>query len=144
MMRASRQRGVALFTAIFLIAVIAIVAVAVAQVLTTQHLSSARALQTEQAYYAAQGRLDLAVAEVLDDGIDCTDLPRTEDHLGIEEVTTDCTCDTVDDGDGDEAIYTLTAGAETGSRSSGSLVRRTVRAQVNAEGSCPGEGNGDE
>jgi len=122
----AQQRGVALFTAIFLIVVIAAVAAAFAVTTTTQQLSSGRALDAEGAYAAANGRLDIAIAEVLTGG--CGTVSENDIHgYGI-----DLSCSSTDVQEGGESytIYELSVTASRGDRRSGTLVRRTVQAQV--------------
>lgn len=122
-----RQRGIALFTAIFLIVVIAAVAAAFALMTTTQQVSSARALDAEGAYAAAMGRLELAVGEAMGGGCGAVQ------EAPVAGFPTQVDCDAVDnirEGGNEYSVYTIAVTAFRGDRRSGTLVRRTVRAQV--------------
>jgi len=123
----ARQQGVALFTAIFLIVVIAAVAAAFALITTTQQTSSARALDAEAAYAAAAGRLDLAIGEVLAGG--CGNV--SEAAVSGFPMDVDCTASgPISEGGDTYQVFTLTVTTARGDRTSGTLVRRSVRAQV--------------
>lgn len=122
----TRQRGVALFTAIFLIVVIAAVAAAFALTTTTQQTASARALDAEGAYAAANGRLDIAIAQALGGG--CGDVD--DDDLHGYRIELNCESTTVNEGGEDYPIHELRVTASRGDRRSGTLVRRTVQAQI--------------
>lgn len=122
----ARQRGVALFTAIFLIVVISAVAAAFALTTTTQQLSSGRALDAAGAYAAANGRLDIAIAEVLGGG--CGSV--TDDDIHGYAIDLSCSSTDVQEGGNDYTIYEFSVTASRGDRRSGTLVRRTVQAQV--------------
>lgn len=121
----ARQRGVALFTAIFLIVVISAVAAAFALTTTTQQLSSGRALDAEGAYATANGRLDIEIANVLD-GATCEDGNDTPRGYDVEWT---CEDTSVDEGGESYTIYEISVTASRGDRRSGTLVRRTVQAQ---------------
>lgn len=123
----NQQQGVALFTAIFLIVVIAAVAAAFALTTTTQQRASARALDAEGAYAAANGRIDIAIAQVLATG-GCAD--ADDDDIHGYRISLDCSEAAVTEGGDSYTIYTLRVTAARGSRSSDTLVRRTVQAQV--------------
>lgn len=147
MSRLHRQRGVALFTAIFLIVVIAAVAAAFALITVTQQTTSARALDAEGAYAAAMGRLDIGVAGAINDG-DCPGTGDGASEQGLHGYTTVLVCggkdgfdgspDEISEGGEDYCIYRLRATAHRGDRRSGTLVRRQVQAQVvSDDASCP-------
>jgi len=122
----SRQRGVALFTAIFLIVVIAAVAAAFALTTSTHQRSSGRALDAAGAYAAANGRLDIAIAEVLDGGCAAVD----DGDIHGYSIDLSCSGTNVQEGGENYTIYEFSVTASRGDRRSGSLVRRTVQAQV--------------
>lgn len=133
----NRQRGVALFSAVFLIVVIAAVAAAFALTTTTQQRSSARALDAEGAYAAANGSLDVAIALVLNGDGGCGSFD--EDDLPDQGYDLDLDCEpppdeedesTIQEGGEEYLIYELKVTASRGDRRSGTLVRRTVQAQV--------------
>lgn len=122
-----RQSGVALFTVIFLLVVIALVAGMVAMVTTTQQLSSARTLDAERAYYAALGQLDLALDDAVDNGNCPADDTRT---LAGFTTRVQCTAANVSEGGETYNVYSIEVSAFRGNRDAGTLVRRTVRAQI--------------
>jgi len=125
--RRARQQGVALFTVIFLLVVIALIAGMVAMVTTTQQLSSARSLDAERAYYAALGQLDLALDEAVDDGTCPADDSRA---LAGFRTRVQCAAASVSEGGETYNVYSIEVSAFRGSRDAGTLVRRTVRAQI--------------
>lgn len=121
-----RQRGVGLFTAIFLIVVLAALGTSVALIATSQQISSARSLNMTRAYYAARAGVEQAVAAARDD--DCEDDSRPPID-GIE-VSWTCTENSINERDDEYSIYTIRVTAVSGSKSSGTLVRRRLEVQV--------------
>lgn len=122
-----RQRGGALFVAVFLVAVVAVLAAAVSLTSVTQGLASARGLQAEQAWYAALARIETEVPGMLSSGSCPAGGPVT-----IAGFTTTLSCSQttgIREGGRDYSVFTLVATASTGSASNDSLVRRTARAQ---------------
>mgnify|MGYP005853067453 CR=1 FL=1 len=122
----SSQRGSALFVAVFLIAVVAVLAAAVALTSVTQQLGSARALQAEQAWYAAVGRIELEAPGMLTAG-SCPG-SGTQTIAGFT-TTFECSADEIDEGGMTYSVFSVSATAQRGNAASGSLVRRTARAQ---------------
>lgn len=120
----SRQRGVGLVTAIFLLVVIGALGSAAALTTVVQQAGSARALDAEGAYAAANGRLDIAIADAVNGAV-CDD--ETGELHGYEY---ELECDEVGLTEGGAIIYELRVTASRGDRRSGTLVRRTVQAQV--------------
>mgnify|MGYP006428470949 CR=1 FL=1 len=123
----SSQRGSALFVAVFLIAVVAVLAAAVALTSVTQQLGSARALQAEQAWYAAVGRIELEAPDMLATG-SCPG----GGALDIAGFTTNFECsrtEGIEEGGATYSVFSVAATAQRGNAASGSLVRRTARAQ---------------
>lgn len=132
MMQSRRQRGAALMTAIFLITVLAVLAAAVAMTAGQQQTSSAQALDQTRAYYAARGRLDIAIERVLN-GSGCGDGTGTVDLAGFttEIDSGDCAAVTgVREGGDQYDVYTITARAHRGDQASGTRVQREVRVQI--------------
>lgn len=127
----AHQTGAALFTAVFLIVVIAAVAAMVAHVAGTQQVTSGRSLDASRAYYAARARLDEAIEDALDSGAcPTTGGGSEEDFHGLTTRVEACDPDPVDEGGTSYTVFTLSASAFRGDRTSGTLVRRVVRAQV--------------
>ena len=129
-MRAHRrhQRGVALFTAIFLIVVIALVGASIALVSTTQQVSSGRSLDATGAYYAARARVEReldALVATTGSGNGCTG----NGSSAIDGYTTEivyCTAVPVAEGGDDYDVFTLRVAAYRGDRAAGTLVRREI------------------
>lgn len=126
MMKRNRQRGVALFTAIFLVAVIALVAITVALTTTTQQIGAARALEAERAYYAAMARIEMTIPDILDQQ-DCTGTGQQQ----IAGFDTELSCSRSEATEAGQTygIYLITARASRGDLQSGTLVRRSIRTQ---------------
>ena len=125
-----RQRGVALFTAVFLIVAVGLVGLSVALMSGQQQLSSAQTLDQTRAYYAARGRLDVEIANLLG-GAACGSGPATQQTtFGFTTQIDTCTSTTVNEGGSPYAIFDLSVAAWRGDLAAGTLVRRTVRARV--------------
>lgn len=130
-MNVHRQQGAALFTAIFLIVVIAVIAAMVANVATTQQITSGRSLDATRAYNAARVRLEREVASV------ATSTPpascSSTGTVSIDGFTTElltCEVTNVSEGGDNYDIFVLRTAAYRGDRTSGTLVRRELRAVV--------------
>ncbi len=123
----SSERGSALFVAVFLIAVVAVLAAAVALTSVTQQLGSARALQAEQAWYAAVGRIELQAAGLLAGDTCPAGGPQ---NIAGYTTTFECTrTGDIEEGGATYSVFSVAATAQRGNAASGSLVRRTARAQ---------------
>ena len=134
-MRGRHETGFALFTAIFLIVVLAVVATAVAVISTTQQVTSGRSLDATRAYYAARARLDREIANAVGTTPGAGDCAST--NAGIQQTirgfTTDledCSAVSVSEGGTDYEVFTLTTAAFRGNRNAGTLVRRELQAVV--------------
>ena len=121
----NRQRGVGLFTAIFLIVVLAALGTSVALIATSQQISSARSLNLTRAYYAARAGIDEAVADAR--GGTCA-----AGSTQISGIDVDWTCsgESVNERGDTYTIFTIRATAVAGSKSSGTLVRRRLEVQA--------------
>lgn len=130
-MNARRQQGAALFTAIFLIVVIAAIAAMVANIATTQQITSGRSLDATRAYNAARVRLEREIANVATSTPPAS-CPSTG-TTSIDGFTTEllaCEVTNVSEGGDDYDIFVLRTAAYRGDRTSGTLVRRELRAVV--------------
>ncbi len=124
----STQRGSALFVGVFLIAVVAVLAVAVALTTVTQQTGAARAFEAEQAWYAAVGRIEAEAPGIIAVGA-CPGGGGQE----IAGFTTTLNCaqsGIVQEGGQSYTVFSLVATAERGSAAAGNLVRRTARVQL--------------
>lgn len=126
-----RQRGVALFTAVFLLVAVGTLAVVVGLISGQQHLSSVQTLEQTRAYFAARGRLDREIADLLDGGT-CPSLPdrNNDDLAGFTTELDACESTTVNEGGTDYQIHEIDVRAHRGQARAGSLVQRSVRVQV--------------
>ena len=131
-MKARRQRGAALFTAIFLIVVIAGVPAMVADLAATQQVTSGRALDATRAYHAARTRLDREIGTVAASTPPGASCPSTG-AVVIDGFTTEllsCDVTTVTEGGTNYDIFILRTAAYGGDRTGGTLVRRELRAML--------------
>lgn len=126
-MNRSRNTGVALFTVIFLIVVLASLGITVTLITTTQQVSSAQALEATRAYYAARARLEQEI-DIAVGGGGCSG----NGDQTTQGFTTTFTCSSVavQEGGASYNVVTMTVTAHRGSRDAGTRVRRVVRAQV--------------
>ena len=120
-----RQTGVGLFTAIFLIVVLAALGTSVALIATSQQISSARSLNMTRAYYAARAGVEEAVADARNGT--CASGGKT---LGGINVNWTCTSTSINERGDTYTIYTIQVTGVSGSKSSGTLVRRRLEVQV--------------
>ncbi|MEX2575961.1 MAG: hypothetical protein WD382_04865 [Halofilum sp. (in: g-proteobacteria)] len=127
-----RQRGAALFTAIFLMVVLGGLATTVAHVATTQQLTSARSLDSTRAYYAARAQLDAEIDSFASSGAPlCPATPIDRGEIaGFDIMLLECDRTPVNEGGFDYEVYILRVAAYRGDRASGTLVRRELRAVV--------------
>ena len=133
MKRLSNQRGVALFTVVFLIVVVGGLAVALGLISGQQQLTTVQTLEQTSAYYAARARLDREIADRLA-GVACPTLPdeNSSDTAGFTTVLDDCDTIAVNEGGEDYNIHDIAVRAYRGSPDSGTLVQRSIRVQVTA------------
>jgi len=132
-MNRSRQQGVALITAVFLIVVLGGTAIAAALISTTQNVSSATGLNSPRAYYAARARLEKEIDRFINAGASCpASLPESlEPFDGFTVQLTDCVVvPDIEEGGAEYDVITLTVTAAKGSRDAGTRVRRQLRVQI--------------
>lgn len=135
----SGQRGVALFTAVFLIVAVGGLAVSVGLISGQQQLTTVQTLDQTRAYYAARARLDREIGDRLGPGgTDCPPgpFPADEDPIGgFTTVLDDCdTTEDVNEGGAEYDIHEIDVRAYRGSPGSGSLVQRSIRVQITDTG----------
>ncbi|WP_070989593.1 hypothetical protein [Halofilum ochraceum] len=128
MKRPSNQRGVALFTVVFLIVVVGGLAVSLGLISGQQQLTTVQTLEQTRAYYAARARLDTLIATVLDPSNNCpVSAPPPFEGFTIEQ---SCDSYSVNEGGAPYEIYELEVSASSGKAGSGTLVHRSIRVQV--------------
>lgn len=125
------QRGVALFTVVFLIVVVGLLAVSVGLISGQQQLTTVQTLEQTRAFYSARARLDREIANLLG-GSTCPATPdsQSDDVGGFTTVLEECTTVTVNEGGTDYDIHELDVRAFRGSPEGGTLVQRSIRVQV--------------
>jgi MSHA biogenesis protein MshP len=128
-----RQQGVALFTVVFLIVVVGLLAVTVGLISGQQQLTSAQTLEQTRALYAARARLEREIAERLDSG-DCSG-GADSDFAGFstERVSCEVTDPPIEEGGASYKVFQIEVRASRGDQRSGTLVQRTVQAQVKSD-----------
>jgi len=127
-MKRSRNRGVALFAAIFLIVVLAGLGITVALITTSQQVSSGQGLEATRAYYAARARLEQEIDIAIDGGGGCSG----NGNETTQGFTTTFACNSVAiaEGGSNYNVLTMSVTAFRGDRDAGTRVRRTLRVQV--------------
>ena len=127
MTRFNRQRGAALFVAIFLITVIVLVAALLALTSATQHTGQARAAAADGAWYAAVARLETAIPGILSSN-SCP-AGSSEDLFGYT-TTLSCSRQEVSEGGNSYGVFTLEVTARQGSLDQAIFVRRSLKSQI--------------
>ncbi|MCH8476600.1 MAG: hypothetical protein LAT56_01495 [Wenzhouxiangella sp.] len=120
----SRQRGAALFVAIFLVTVVVLAAGIVTLTTVSQHSGQARAGLADQAWYAALARLESDIPAIAGGG----SCPAGGSQL-IAGIQTSLTCERVEvrEGSANYTIFTLQAQAVV----SGTIpIRRSASVQI--------------
>lgn len=119
-----RQRGAALFVAVFLITVVVLVAGIVTLTSVTQHTGQARAGQTDQAWYAALARLESEIPGILGSGT----CPAGGNQT-IGGLQTTLSCDRIEVREGPDTYFVFNLQAQA--VLPGTIpVRRTASAQI--------------
>lgn len=127
-MNRSRNKGVALFSAIFLIVVLAGLGITVTVITTTQQVSSGQALEATRAYYAARARLEQEIDFAIDGAGGCSG----NGNQATQGFTTtfNCSAVAVQEGGTSYNVLTMSVTAYRGDRDSGTRVRRRLRVQL--------------
>lgn len=141
---AVRQQGAGLPLAIFLITVMALIAVTLAQLQQTTGEMEAQDIQSGRAFYAAESGAQLALTQVVpkdpDIGIDTATCPESgttvyneafsEGSLSSCDASVECECDSIDSDDpGECAVATLSSVGSCGSGLDSAQRAIEVRAQ---------------
>jgi MSHA biogenesis protein MshP len=120
------QVGAALFSAVFLITAIALIALAISATVGERSITTAQNLQASRAYYAARSGLEVGVARAL--AGNCSAANFTLDGFAVA-VT--CAAQPGHDEAGTVySTYLVTARATAGTLESSSFVSRRLTAQV--------------
>ena len=121
-----RQRGAAIFVAIFLITVVVLTAGIVTLTSVTQHTGQARAGQADQAWYAALACVEEAAQEVVNNQ-PCTCNPVVN---GFNVALTCPNPVTITEGGTEYGVFTISATAARGDPNTVIFVRRSATAQI--------------
>ena len=127
MIAAIRQNGFTLVSALFLLVVVAALALSLSRVMVGARVGTSREILTTRAYYAARSGLDYAVATIVSSAACPGNPPAIE---GFAVTIDSCSMTPVLEGTTNYTVFDLQVTARSGSKSSSSLVRRTLRASV--------------
>jgi len=124
-----QQRGFSLIGALFLLIIVGALLLVLARTIAVEDRQSILSVLSNQAYFAARSGMDWAGAKVLAPGGTCED-----NTLSVEGFSVSTTCsatENIDEGTGTTYnVYALTSTATKGSKSTGTLVSRTLRGSV--------------
>lgn len=128
MMHSGQQKGFSLIAAIFLIVVIAGLLLVMSRMAAVEDRESILAILADKAYFAARSGMDWTGVQALN-GTCSASNALSFDNV---PVTTSCNATTgIDEGTGGTYnIYSITATAVIGTKSTSTLTRRTLRGQV--------------
>lgn len=127
MMTRCRHSGFSLVAALFVIVAVMLAAVAMVSTTLSRSSSTVLSLRASQTLYAAQGGLQIAIAQVLAGG--CAAVSASVELDGIS-VDLTCTASAIDEGASTYAAYALQARAYQGSLADNSFVSRRLQAMV--------------
>lgn len=128
-----KQRGAGLPVAIFIITVLALIVIGMAQLQESSGQAVSLQIQSQRAFLAADSGAQVGVAQVLD-GASCGALtsPKSFSTAGLNGCSAQVSCDSVQaDIEGNsalESVYTIVSAGQCGSGSDGA--RRVVEVRV--------------
>jgi len=128
-----RQRGAGLPVALFVITVLALIVVSMAQQQESAGVAVGQQILSQRAFYAAESGAQVAVTEALDGG-SCAAVPASVNYTqaGLTGCSATLSCSSVQaDIDGDsilERVYTLASTGQCGSGAEAAF--RTVEVRV--------------
>ena len=124
-----RQRGFTLVTALFLIAVVAVVGAVASRIGVDSHINSARDIQAARAYYAARSALEYAMLSIeADPTRSCPAAPGPIEGFVVNIDL--CLFGDIDEAGASYRVFDLQVSAAAGSRAAATLARRTLRSVV--------------
>ncbi len=131
----TKQRGVGIVAAIFLIVVVALIAAYMVRVGTVQQATSTMGLLGARAHFAAQSALDWAAAEVVTSGA-CvtsgTNFNLSGGALNGFQAVIDCNAIPVTEGADSYHVFALNVRASMGAQGSPDYVSRTISAAISS------------
>lgn len=129
-------KGFSLMTTLFLLVVVAGLGGYLVNLASTQHLTSALAIQQSRAYYAALSGLEWVAYQIqlqTDAGTSPPDCPTSPTNFTAEGFTIICQCQrSLHDvaGNPQHAMFDVTAEATSGTFDDWDFVRRTISATI--------------
>ena len=124
----SQSRGFILITVLFLIAVLAVIAVVMSTTTSVQHISTSYSLQEARAFAAARSGLDYGIQRAVSANV-CTNGSVSLPGINFN-VTISCSSASVNEAGTLSTVYQFSSTASTGSFGNVGYVTRTVRASV--------------
>lgn len=132
-MRAARQGGFAILSAVFLIVVLALLGTMIVSLSTTQQVGSARDLAGSKAYFAAKAGIEWGVYQVLQAGV-CTassTLPALSGSATGFTVTVTCSrTGPFDEAGTNVYVHQITSTASMGTVGAADYAERQLQAVV--------------
>ena len=128
-----RMRGFALVPALFLIVVVALLAVVAVRITTAQQETVVLGLQQARALAAARAGIDWAAYNALNGSCAGGTLNLSAASLAGYAVVVTCAATAYTDGNGSFQAYSITATATFGNYGSADFARRVVRATFTNE-----------
>lgn len=135
--RRRRQCGFTLVSALFLLVVLAGLAVYAVSVASVQHTTSMLEVKGSRAHFAASAGLEWAFHEIVNNaagGLDCSPgsvtIALSEAALTGYAVQIECVTEAVSEGSQSYTLFTLTASASHGSSGQPDFVSRTILAKL--------------
>lgn len=123
-----QSQGFILVTVLFLIAVIAVMAVTMSTTSSVQNFTTVYSLQQARAFFAAKSGLDYGIQRAVSAGA-CTNSGITLPGIDFN-VTVSCVSVPVNEPGSPATVYTISSTATTGTLGDVGYVTRTVRAIV--------------
>ena len=126
-----RECGFTLVAVVFLITALATLAAFIANISTSQQMTTLLSVQNARAFNAAKSGLEWAIRSAIVGG-SCsnTNFNLTPTGLSGFTVTLSCTGSAITEGTSPYTVYTLTVTANAGSATTGDLVSRTLISTV--------------
>jgi MSHA biogenesis protein MshP len=130
MSRKSAVRGFSLITTVFLITVLAALALFIVTVGIAQRETSTLSVQGARAWAAAMSGIEWGAQQALESGSCAASTPFTLSGGALAgfDVTVDCTATAVTEGAAGYNVFYVAATATSGTPATGDLVSRTVNA----------------
>ena len=126
----SRTQGFILVTVLFLIAVVAVMAVVMSTTSSVQNLTTVYSLQQARAFFAARSGLEYGIDRAVNAGV-CTNGAVALPGISFTVTVSCSSVPGINEGGSITTVYQLSATATTGTFGGPGYVTRTVRTMVN-------------